>query len=109
MNENKKTNNVIKYIFLIIFMTYTAIFVMVNMGYYEYSNYTKKVFTEEQIKKFENDIKSGIELDINNYLVDEKEVFSKKQIGSKISEFIGNCSKTGIEKIFKLLNKVIET
>lgn len=108
MKEDKKTN-ILKFTFLVLFMTYTAIYIMVNLGYYEYSNYTKKVFTEEQIKKFEEDIKNGVELDINEYLVEEKDLSSRKQIGLKISEFIGDCSKKSIEEIFKLLNKVIET
>lgn|SRR5574344_1324895 len=108
MKEDKK-NKVLKYILLILFMTYTAVYAMVNLGYYEYSSYTKKVFTEEQIKKFEDDIKNGKVLDINEYLVDQKSVSTKKQIGLKISEFIGDCSKKSIEELFKLLNKVIET
>lgn len=108
MKEDKK-QNIFKFIFLVLFMTYTAIYIMVNLGYYEYSSYTKKVFTEEQIKKFEEDVKNGIELDINDYLVEEKNISKNKQIGLKISEFIGNCSKRSIEEIFKLLNKVIET
>lgn len=108
MKEDKKIK-VVKYIFLVLFMTYSAIFMMVKLGYYEYSNYTKKVFTEEQIKKFEEDIKNGINLDINDYLVDEKKVTNKKQIGLKISEIIGDISRKSIEKIFNLLNKVIES
>lgn len=108
MKEDKK-GNILKFVFLVFFMTYAAIYIMVNLGYYEYSSYTKKVFTEEQIKKFEEDIKNGIQLDINDYLVEEENVSKNKQIGLKISEFIGNCSKKSIEEIFKLLNKVIET
>lgn len=108
MKEDKKIK-IFKYLFLISFMTYAAVYTMVNLGYYEYSNYTKKVFTEEQIEKFEDDIKNGKVLDINEYLVDEKSISTKKQVGLKISEFIGNCSKKSIEELFKLLNKVIET
>lgn len=108
MKEDKKLI-IAKYILLVLFMTYCAIYIMVGLGYYEYSNYTKKVFTEEQIKKFEEDIKNGVELDIESYLVDIKEVSYEKQIGLKISEFIGDCSRFGIKQIFKMLNKIVET
>ena len=108
MKEIKK-EKVIKYIVLVLFFTYSAIFIMVNLGYYEYSNYTKKVFTEDQIKKFEEDIKNGIELDMNEYLVDQKSYDNKKRIGLKISEFIGDCSRKSIKEIFKILNKIVET
>lgn len=107
MKEAKKYNFIV-YIFLILFMTFTAVFIMVNMGYYEYSNYTKKVFTEEQIKKFEEDIKNGVPLDMNKYLVEDKKV-AGGGIGLRVSKMIGNVSRKSIEEIFKLLNKVVET
>lgn len=108
MKEESKIK-IFRFIFLILFITYTAIFIMVKLGYYEYSNYTKKVFTEEQIRKFEEDIKNGVALDINEYMVEQKEVITKKQLGTKVSKFIGVCSRKTIEEIFKLLNKVIES
>lgn len=107
MKEAKKYNFIV-YIFLILFMTFTAVFIMVNMGYYEYSNYTKKVFTEEQIKKFEEDIKNGVPLDMNKYLVEDKKV-AGGGVGLRVSKMIGNVSRKSIEEIFKLLNKVVET
>lgn len=108
MKEGKK-NKIFNYIFLILFVTYTAIYLMVNLGYYEYANYTKKVFTEEQIRKFEEDVKNGIALDINEYLVSEDIVNTKKQFGLKVSEFIGKMARKSITGIFELLNKVVET
>ena len=107
----KKDNKlkIFKYVFLVLFVSYTAIYIMVNLGYYEYSNYNKKIFTEEQIKKFEEDVKNGVVLDASEYLVREDNVNTKKQLGLKVSEFIGKISRKGIEEIFKLLNKVVET
>ena len=104
-----KGKKIFGYIFLVLFMTFTAVFIMVNLGYYEYSNYTKRVFTEEQIKKFEEDIKNGIALDINDYLIEEKTVDVNGQLGLKLSQIIGDISRITIEKIFELLNKVVET
>ena len=108
MKETKK-HNIFRYIFLVLFVSYTAIYLMVNLGYYEYANYTKKTFTEEQIKKFEEDVKNGVVLDVNYYLVREDVVNTKKQLGLKVSEFIGKVARKSIIGMFELLNKVIET
>lgn len=108
MKEGKK-NRVFSYLFLTLFVTYTAIYLMVNLGYYEYTNYTKKVFTEEQIEKFEEDIKNGVPLDINEYLVNDDVVNTKKQLGLKVSELIGKIARKSIIGIFELLNKIVET
>lgn len=107
----KKDNKlkIFKYVMLVLFVSYAAIYIMVNLGYYEYSNYNKKVFTEEQIKKFEEDVKNGVVLDASEYLVREDNINTKKQLGLKVSELIGKISRKGIEEIFKLLNKVVET
>ena len=56
------------FIFLCILVIYTSIYLMINMGYYEYANYKKKELTEEQIKKFENDVKNGYNIDITSYI-----------------------------------------
>jgi len=37
-------------------------------GYYEYNLQKKKELTEEEIKRFEEDVKSGKEIDLNSYL-----------------------------------------
>ena len=105
----KNSSKILSFLFLVLFISYTAIYIMVNLGYYEYSNYNKKVFTEEQIKKFEEDIKNGVILDATEYLVREDIVNTKKQLGLKISELIGVVSRKSIEEIFKLLNKFVET
>ena len=107
--KEKKSVSALKFIFLVIFMSYTAIFIMVNMGYYDYSAYKRRVFTEEQIKKFEDDIKKGVELDIDQYLTTQESFQSKpKRAGLKLSELIGNVTKKSINEIFKIISKIVE-
>lgn len=97
---------IFKYILLVLFMTYTAIYFMVDMGYYEYSTYKRKTLTEKQIKKFEEDVKAGVEIDIENYYVEEENFNNKpKQVGLIISEKICAYVSSGIRKIFSFLNK----
>lgn len=107
-----KNNNWIKllnFVFLVIFMMYGVIFVMVELGYYEYASYKKKVFTNEQIKKFEEDVKNGNVTDISDYLETEEDFQSKpKQIGLKLSEFVSSSSKKTMSGLFNFLNKIME-
>ena len=82
---------------------------MVNLGYYEYAYYKKKVLTEEQIEKFEKDVLEGKELDINEYLSkDDEFIVKKKRLPLKISELIVSITSKGINIVFNYLNKLIK-
>lgn len=106
---NKKLNKFFSYVFLVLFMAFLTLYSAGKAGYYEYTQNQKKVFTEEQIKKFEQDVALGKDVDIEDYLV-VKENFQgeNKRLGLKISEFIGTYTKLGVDKIFKILNKLVE-
>ena len=100
---NKRLNKIFWYVFLVLFMTFCTLYTAGKAGYYEYTKNQKKIFTEEQIKKFELDITMGKEVDIEDYLV-VKETFQgkNKRVGLKISEFIATYTKAGVDKIFKI-------
>ncbi|MEG0577201.1 MAG: hypothetical protein RR500_05035 [Bacilli bacterium] len=100
---------IFKFIILICLVSYTALFIMVNMGYYEYSSYQKKTLTEEQIKKFESDVKIGKKIDVSSYFA-KNENFQElpKSTGSKVSEAVTSVTRKGITTFFKLLNKFIQ-
>lgn len=110
MNKNKKLNRLFWYIFIILLMFFTTLYISFKGGYYEYSQSKKKILTEEQIKKFEKDVSLGKDVDISDYLVVKEDFQSKnKRIGLKISEFIGTCTKHGVDKLFKMLNNLVES
>ena len=106
--DDKKKNNLSRFIVMILFASFSFVYAMANMGYYEYRNHNKRVMTDEQIEKFEEDIKNGVELDLNNYVSNDTSII-KKQVSLKISKLIGNISQKTIRKIFKILNKIVET
>lgn len=106
---NEKLNKIFWYIFLILFMCFSTIYSAGKSGYYEYTQSQKKVFTEEQIKKFELDVALGKEVDIEDYLIVKENFQGKnKRLGLKISEFIGNNTRLMVDKIFKILTKLVE-
>ena len=86
---------IINIIFVILFVVFLFLF---TFGDYIYKNKvtTRKELTEEQIKKFEDDIKAGIELDLNKYLIKDN------NYQNKITEINSNISHV-IEKLFKKL------
>ncbi len=106
--DNKKKPNILRFVVIVLFASFSFVYAMANMGYYEYRNHNKRVMTDEQIEKFEEDIKKGIELDLNNYVNKDSRII-KNQMSLKISRLIGNISQKTIRKIFKILNKIVET
>ena len=99
-----------KYIFLMFLFSYSVIYFSELTGYYEYQNYQKKVMTESQIKKFEEDIKSGKEVDIKNYIDTETITYDNKftKLTSKLSDGISYLVQGGVNQTFKFLSKIME-
>ena len=64
----KKRNQFFKWSLILLLMTFITLYISQATGYYEYEQSRKTAFTEEQIRKFEQDVKDGKEIDINTYL-----------------------------------------
>ena len=109
MKKNNK-NKLFKLIFMAFLLSFVVIYFSELSGYYEYQNHQKAALTEEQIRKFEEDVNSGKEVDITEYLVSQKNVYNNKltKATSKLSDGISNIVKRGVEKTFKFLSKLIE-
>ena len=67
----KKKNRLFKIIFWLFFLSFMLIYFSELTGYYEYKNYQKSIMTNEQIKQFEQDIKDGKEVNLDNYVVEK--------------------------------------
>lgn len=109
-NHEKVVNNIMKVIFLILFLIFLTIYFSQSGGYYEFELHKKTVFTDEMIKKFEQDVADGKDVSIEDYLVEEKKNYSNKasELGYFISKNVGNLIKDGIEETFKMINKMVE-
>lgn len=108
MNINRK-GSIFKMFILLLFISYTIVYIMVNLGYYEYSNRKKVTLTEEQIHLFEEDVKQGKSIDLNKYIdYDYKQLYNSKGTILKVSEFISNSTIKIINVIFKYLNNSIK-
>lgn len=108
MNINRKYK-IFRIFIILVLISYTIIYIMVNLGYYEYASRKKVVLTEEQIKIFEQDIKEGKSIDLNKYIdYDKKELYNSKGTVLKVSEFISNTTIKVVNIIFKYLNNSIK-
>ncbi len=90
--EKKKKNNWFLKLIGVLFVIYLSLTIAINTGYYEAKVNEKTIITEENMKKFEEDVKNGKEIDINDY------------IGETVKDYSSNTSKAGI-KLAKVVEK----
>ena len=109
MKKSKK-NLIFKLIFSMAFMCYLVIYFSYLSGYYEYQNHSKTALTEEQIRKFEEDVASGKEVDINEYLIIEERHYNNKlsKVTSTISDGISSIVQTSVQNTFNFLSHLME-
>lgn len=108
--KKKNENKIFKFVFLVLFMSFLVIYLSEATGYYEYKNYKQATLTEEEIRKFEEDVKNGKEIDINEYLTNKDKVYDNNlsQMMSKLSDSLSNTVKSGVENAFKFLSKLVD-
>lgn len=108
--KQKLGNKIFSKILFILFLAFLTLYVSQAAGYYEYQNSKKTSFTQEQIEKFEQDVKDGKEIDVEDYLVNTNKDYQNKLSNSAltISETISKYTKSGIEKIFSALGSAME-
>lgn len=93
-----------------LFAIFLSIYGASKAGYYEYENKKQKNLTEDAIKKFEEDIAKGKNVNINDYLVDDVKHYDNKitDIANKVSDTFYGAITKGLEGSFKLAEKIIE-
>ena len=98
----KDLSKVLMILILLIFL----FFYFFGNNIYQEKITIKKDLTLEQIKKFEKDVKDGVEIDINDYVVKDKDYNNKvTMLNDNISHFI----EFGFKKVFKYLLRGISS
>ena len=108
MKVNPK--KILNTILLCLFILFVSLFIASSNGYYEYPNKETTKLTEDKIKQFEEDIKAGKKIDINNYLIKENKNYDNKvtKLGNTLSDIIDYSMMDSLEKTFKFVEKLIE-
>ena len=102
-----KYENTFKIIFIFLFVIFLTMYISVGSNYYEYELHKKVMLTNEDSKRFEDDVKNNKEVDIDNYIssrVDYSNSFSKAS--TKVSKETKKYIKQGIEGIFNIFSKM---
>lgn len=104
-----KKDNIFKVVFFILMLTYLTLYFAGVSGYYEYKNYKKMTLTEEQIIKFEQDVKDGKEVNVEDYIVEDKKYYNNKiaNTGKKISFAISDTMTKVLSETFKTISKFV--
>ena len=104
-----KHKSIIKFCCIFILFIFICSYIVESMGYYEYYLASKKRLTEEEMIKFENDVRDGKEVNIDNYLkesnIDYSNNLTKKT--SEISLKFNDYLRGFIGRIFKVLEKLV--
>lgn len=90
-----KPDKLFRNFMIILFVIFIALYISQANGYYEYQEYKRVALTNEQIKEFESDVKSGKKIDIKDYVGN-----TKKEYGNRISD-TGLTVSLNIEKYIK--------
>ena len=100
---------IIKFIFVSLLLIYLSLYFTGVSGYYEYKNYKKMSLTEEQIIKFEEDVKAGKNVNVEDYIVEEKKDYNNKiaNTGKKISFTISGIMSKVLTETFKEISKFV--
>ena len=95
-----------KRILSFIFVLFILLFLSLYMGRYYTSYYdNQKTLTDDAIKRFEDDIKNGKDISLDNYIVEEKNYNnSVSKMGLKVSNYI----EKGFGKILRYLLKHLD-
>lgn len=108
----KKNKNWLFWFILIVFLVvYFGLSIAIRSGYYESKLNQKTTMTSEQIKKFEVDVKEGKSIDINNYLIENKEDYNNNisRISLKFSDNVEKIMTSGISGALKVIGKLFGT
>lgn len=109
MKKVKLRTKVFRISFIILFAVFLTVFVSNKYGYYEYQKHEQVTLTSEQIKKFEQDVKDGKEIDIENYVGEVNKNYQTKlsQAGLNVSNSLAGIVKTGVDGFFKYIDSVV--
>ena len=82
----------------ILFAIFMTLYISQATGYYDYEQYQKTELTKEKIAQFEQDVKDGKEIQVENYLESVDTDYNNKasKAGLKISSTIQKYVKSGI-------------
>ena len=103
----KKTNIFMLFLKISIAL-FLLLYIMLENGYYENKVSRKVSLTEEQIRKFEEDVKKDKIVDITDYNLEEDKNYSNKisRMGQKVTDSVGKIIVKGASGVVDILKSL---
>lgn len=107
--KNKISSKMLKMTVIISFAIFITIFISNKYGYFEYKKHQQVTLTQEQIKQFEEDVKNGKNVQLENYLENTKKNYqtSLSQFGLNVSNSLAGVVKKGVDGFFGYIDKLV--
>ena len=104
-----KGKKMIKGLGIVLGIIFLCSYFMGMSGYYEYHLQNQKNLTEEQIKQFEQDVKEGKEVDLNQYLQTTEIDYSNKltRTTSELSIKFNDYLKSFLASAFRTFGRLV--
>ena len=106
MTKEKLISRVQNITILVVTLSFVIIYIASEAGYFDHIKNRKVTLTNEQIKKFEEDIEAGKVIDVDNYYVDFTSQYDNtfSDLGNSISSKLRAVVKNGLNKVVAVLN-----
>ena len=104
-----KIKRTVKIILMTLVITFLILYISCSTGYYEVENNKKAKLTDEALKRYEQDLKEGKQIDLNNYIPEDKSyVNNVVKLTSGVSRGIEKSMNTVMKYIFKEMEKAVK-
>lgn len=91
-----------------IFLFFCTLYLAQATGHHETANRRKAMMTEEAIRRFEEDVRDGVDIDHINYLEQERNYQNRlTRMGRGLSSFIERSFNTIMSNIFQEIEKAV--
>jgi len=89
---------------------FLGLYIASRNGYIDYQARNQMILTQEQIKKFEDDVKNKRPIDIENYVTREEELYDNQlsRTSLKLSNTIGRTVQSILNFVFGKLEGMLE-
>lgn len=95
--------------FTILFIIFIGLYISNRSGFYDYEAHKRVELTNEEIIKFEEDVKNNKEIDVESYLNNTKVDYSNgiSKASLSFSNTTDEYIKRGINGVFKFIDKLL--
>ena len=108
--KEKRLRGVFGFFLISLLITFLTLYLFEATGYYQYAAHKKVVYTSEQIKQFEKDLKEGKDVRMEDYLDGQNKDYGNKlsKFGYHISTSISHHVKNFLQATFQMIYEWIK-